>query len=46
MAKRIIHEASHQIILSDTQLLVATGSAVCSIFLFVWALMRLWLSGR
>jgi len=35
-----------EIILSSTELLVGTGSALCSIFLFVWALTRLWLCGR
>jgi len=35
-----------EITLSSAQLLVAAGSVLCSIFLFVWAVTRLWLSGR
>jgi len=35
-----------EITLSSAQLLVGAGSVLCSIFLFVWAVTRLWLSGR
>jgi hypothetical protein len=35
-----------EINLSTAQLLVVTGSVLCSIFLFTWAVTRLWLSGR
>jgi len=35
-----------ELILPDTQLLVAAGTAPTSIFFFAWVLMKLWLSGR
>lgn len=36
----------HEITLSGSQLMIGVGSALGSIFLFVWALTRLWLFGR
>lgn len=38
--------ADQEITLSGKQLLIATGSVFCSIFLLVWALTKLWLAGR
>jgi len=35
-----------EITLSDSQLLAVAGSALFSIFVFVWAVIKLWLSGR
>jgi len=37
---------THEIILSGRQLLTAAVTILCSIFFFVWALIRLWLAGR
>jgi hypothetical protein len=35
-----------EIVLSSTQLLSAVAVSLCGIFLFVWALSKLWLFGR
>jgi len=35
-----------EVVLTGTQLLSAAGASLCGIFLFVWALTKLWLFGR
>lgn len=36
----------NEVILSEKKFFAVTGSAIVSIFLFVWVLTRLWLAGR